>query len=716
MVHEFKMGATISQYVCTSCSGTLYAKEGNYYPTEKDAEKGINGTTAPTCAHCQQPFAPNIRFVGGVFKHLNPLYQFLGDITEEAPALVSLWNLFRSWSGSCARMEWIRDWEFYCQILLRLAIGNCLYEFILLVVWLVGTPAGILGWFPIMDLLNFFRLGFPLSIIAVLVLFGMVHFIRSYIQVLEADVNQKGQALFLSFNAFAVSTAVKKLRHRFMAINNTYSEAFNLASGLLSVVGLAVTVFGSSGNHFFYLYRAWVGFAGLWPNTVGGIQSLFNVEYRRRVSDSILGEFFRSIRPFAGWISAFALICTYNLKGIPQQPKNRKMDIRRKKDQEFVENVDDFEPVNPREVNSVSLVTIPNNPAFINANVVHRSLVQIQGNYTATAFRAGNYIVTAIHCLTTYNKGYGAWLFDPNEKKFYWAPLASRFKYDGTRIAGDGIAVLHLPQSNYFLARMSCPVGTPVDGTLFVATYLADNNRVKPNWAISTGNGVYRSDTNNITLWSSVESGSSGGPVLHTSGAVLGVIYAENAQHNIAFGLTKDVISFLARAGGVQPKVSVVIPSRGEYIRDFTRISKHDESFAPSSQRSVNSIDGPILPFYLNSENFGSMNGISIYESEKELEEELGKDKKKKKERQEKREGTIPDDEPYLSSNNLEELQQEKPAKGTWAERNARFKKKQEREKAEKERQRGEIVAQIHAAPVPVEPLIVGEVAPAVLP
>lgn len=711
------MGAAISQYLCSKCGHIIYAKEGKYYPTEVDAENNLNGTLAPKCAVCQQDFSPNINYISRWLKHLDPVVKFAGDIAEEAPALTTAWSNYSQWQSSRRRVELARDYEVWCTIAINFVIAflgmELLFYFAYYVAWYYDFLDGLF----VLGIVNIFRVGFPLAIFALLILLGFRHFIGTYIQNLEDDVTQKSQAFFLSFNAIIVSTAVKKLRHRFVAINNTYAEAFNFASGLLTVAGLGTAIFGMPGNNFFYLYRAWVSFAGYWPNLCNGIRNFFSIDYRRRFSNSLLGEFIDSIRPYAGWLCASAIVGVYYFKKPAVQPKGRKMDIRKKKDQEKSDNVDGYEPVDPSEVNCLPVVTIPNSPPFINSNLVHKSLIQIQGNYTATAFRAGQHVVTAVHCLTKYNRGFGAWLYDPMEKKHYWAPLEGSFKFAGSRIPHDGIAVLHLPQSNYFLSRHSCTVASPTDGNLYCATWLADNNRINPSWAISGGNAVYSAATNNITLWASVESGSSGGPVLQSAGSVVGVVYAENSQHNLAFGFTQEIIAFLARTGGVKPAPSVSIPSTEEFIRNFTRIEKPQASLEALSPRLNQSINGPIRHVNSNMQNCGSTTGISeeeeISSSDDESVVPMGKDKKKKQERQKKNEGRFdPHEDNYLSSNQIpDNLQNNQPDKS----KNKRKNKKKKEQKEDLEKRKNREDNNIVPSPINanVEIISVGSINPA---
>lgn len=586
-------------------------------------------------------------------------------------------------------------------VVFRFFLFLLIYEALLQTVILFDNVYDHFIWATVMDLLLFFRLGPALCFVVAFMSYLFARALGSFIVNLEKDIESKRSAFFLSINALCASVAVRKLRERFSAINNTYAEAFNFASGILSLAGLGATLFGSSGNSFFYLYRAWTCFAGFWPVVRNGISSLCGDDLKRSVSDSRVGQFFRDIKPYAGWAIAAAIAGKFYYGSGSVQPRGRKMDIRKKKNQERSDNVEHFDPVDPRDVKCDPVVTIPNSPPFINSNVVHKSLVQIQGNYTATAFRAGNYIVTAVHCLSAYNKTFGAWLYDPEEKCFLWAPLAARFKNQHSRIHGDGIAILHLPQSNYLLSRNSCSVAAPCDGQLYCATFLADNNRITPNWAISTGNGVYRTSTGNITLWSSVEKGSSGGPVLHSKGYVVGVVYAENSQHNIAFGITKEVVDFLARTGVVAQSTSEPIPYLGDCIRGFLPTGRQEALSEVLDLPLPMNTDGQIRHHYSRRMSYSSTSGISDSESE-----ELGKDKAKKKERQRKKEGTLPSDKEFFSSHHQEELckADDKKRKPKSRNRNkqetARFKNKKKEDLEKKDQRESiQVAAVVHVAP-----------------
>lgn len=582
-------------------------------------------------------------------------------------------ELFKSCQRDKRKLEYfvgldrIISWLFILSLIMGLFTGS-LYLAIQ-----VSTITGIYIWYDLCLFLLSFTFRIDLTILLLVGLTLCKWIVEQYKRLMLQSLSEKEKLFNTRLCTFVSSRVAQHFIRRFQPIVSNYTEVFSICTSLFTLFGTLSALFGVIGADFVNFYRIWVFFASSWSTIGQHLSSLFTTNFRGRIRNSFLGRFAERIRPYAGWIIGTIIILRFtSWKSISKKPKRRPMGIPKKKNQQNLDNVDNFDAVDPGSVPDAPVVTIPSNPPVVNSNNVHRSLLQVRGNYFGTAFRVGNHLITAIHCLTKYNKSHGVFIYDPEEKKYYWAPLVKIFRNDKSRITSDGIAICDLPNSTYILTRHSASIASPNHGEFYAATWLSTNDELRPEWLISTGNAVQNDATNNISIWCSVGPGSSGGPVLSSQGSVVGVVYAENSLHNIAFAITKDVVDFLAKAGVARSQNLDAIFSQEEYFRKYMSIDRPEDMYPSSSQKLPRSMDGHIVPQNLSDESCLSTIGDSESECATDsLSCKMGKDKKKRKQREKQKPGTLPED-------GKEYLESKRPNNHSWMRGRLRPKKKKQ--------------------------------------
>lgn len=238
----------------------------------------------------------------------------------------------------------------------------------------------------------------------------------------------------------------------------------------------------------------------------------------------------------------------------------RKLRVVQKRHQRVYPGMAPVMPVDPSELNFTSNLeqnefsktrTFPEYPTFDGFSTVHASLVRINGLYGATAFRCGQNLVTAGHCVGNdpqFGSEKGIPCFNPDDGKVYWAPLEKFFRNPFPQLGGDGIAVCSLPNADYFLTRQSCQLVVPSKQLAHAGSYRLQGQTGHPKWTFSTG----PCSVDHPIIWfkSSVEPGSSGGPIINTDGSVVGVVVAHTTSTNVGMVMTDEVVSFLTKPGG----------------------------------------------------------------------------------------------------------------------------------------------------------------------
>lgn len=289
-----------------------------------------------------------------------------------------------------------------------------------------------------------------------------------------------------------------------------------------------------------------------------------------------------------------------------------------RKRQEISDDTSDCPPAHVCNV----MAEIPGSAKFKGSGLVSASLVRVKASYIATAFRTGNFLVTAIHCVGLKNKQStekGIWVENPEDRRYYWAPLEQSFLNESV---GDGVAVCSLPNSEYFVNLKSCSLGVHKDEEP-VMTFTCDCGSRIPSWTISTGTSFLFPDTGLCYMLSTVKPGSSGGPIMNTDGSIIAIVYAETNLNgdpiNVGIVINDDVRNFLVSGGAVKPSTSESLTDDQSDIESI-EINESDPSLPHIIHISSQNIPGPILGKLLKPKNWKNSNG---YQRRK------GKDKKK---------------------------------------------------------------------------------------
>lgn len=269
-----------------------------------------------------------------------------------------------------------------------------------------------------------------------------------------------------------------------------------------------------------------------------------------------------------------------------------------------------------------SLAEIPGSAKFKGSGLVNAALVRVKASYVATAFRTGNFLVTAMHCVGLKNKQSnekGIWVENPDDRRYYWAPLEQEFPNDSI---GDGVAVCSLPNGEFFVNLKSCSLGAHKDEEP-VMTFTCDCGSRIPSWTVSTGTSFLHPESGLCYMYSTVKPGSSGGPIMNTDGSIVAIVYAETNLNgdpiNVGIVVSDDVRHFLVSGGAVKPSTSGS-PTSDQLDTKSIETSELDQSSPHIIHISSQNIPGQIQERFLKSKNSKNSNG---YQRRK------GKDRKK---------------------------------------------------------------------------------------
>lgn len=238
---------------------------------------------------------------------------------------------------------------------------------------------------------------------------------------------------------------------------------------------------------------------------------------------------------------------------VPKSRKRKQVDGLRivpKKKQFSLDEMPNCVPVDPRELSYNRM--FPESPGFRGVGLCLGSLVRIKSGYAATAFRVGNCMVTAGHCITRRadNGELGMFLENPEDRKFYWAPLEKNFPSPSAKLA-DSIAVCSIPYGDFFMSLKSVSIRAPKEGNFKVGTFILNGIDGKAMWDTSNGDAIFKDDV--FAFRSGARPGSSGGPIVNTDGSCVAIVSSEGHTSNFGLQVTEEVRDFLTKPGGVKP-------------------------------------------------------------------------------------------------------------------------------------------------------------------
>lgn len=259
--------------------------------------------------------------------------------------------------------------------------------------------------------------------------------------------------------------------------------------------------------------------------------------------------------------------------------------VPKRKQRVYTENPP-VRPVDPSELNFVYNTpefvtpnrTFPEHPTFNGVSVAEKSLVRINGKYSATAFRVGNNLVTAMHCVGRDESfpGDGIACYNPEDNKFYWAPLEKCFRNKSPMVGGDGVAICSLPNHDFFLTRHSCQITVPNKKVAHAGSYRLQNFEGKPNFTFSIGPCDVEQYL--LAFKSSVEPGSSGGPIINPDGSVIAVVVGHTQFSNYGLLITDEIRDFLVKGGDAEPTTSETHTQSQSDINSISTESSEESS------------------------------------------------------------------------------------------------------------------------------------------
>jgi hypothetical protein len=139
--------------------------------------------------------------------------------------------------------------------------------------------------------------------------------------------------------------------------------------------------------------------------------------------------------------------------------------------------------------------------------------------------------------------------------------LVAAFKKHDCLIPEDGIAILDIPNSTYFvgLPALSIDSHPTESGKCMVFHFTSDNSEAGGTWFPSVGEYDIPANKKVINTKASIGRGSSGGPVISRNG-VMGVVHAESTITNQALLITSEIVAFL-KSGGAAATSSPAVAS-----------------------------------------------------------------------------------------------------------------------------------------------------------
>nr|QZZ63411.1 hypothetical protein [Leuven wasp-associated virus 7] len=619
---------------CDQCNENFFETQGRNYRTRSEASSRVGGTPCPECPHCGFSISP-VMDDGGNSSRLD---EWIGIATRLGRDIAG--SLGKNSSGIVSAVHHIEQLNLYSAWLRR--IQTCMFSIVaILFAWTsFQITAAVYFMFSLHDrnhggLINRIIVSCAMDFRSVVFFslvgsfcYGVLLLASLYLQ----DVVRLREKSVRRCVGGIIASIVADFGDRYYLTKtiNGLGDMWSTYSNILAILSPISVLFFSNYHQLLALQRSLFlsnhGFSFIKERFVGNrTRSCWN-----RIKNSWIFSVASHAEPYL-WIAGFSGAIFTFYKVCFKRGKPRRTSVNRRRSQEHRNNVDDVDPVDPVEVPSVVL---PGSPPFVGHNVVHRSLLQIRGKYTGTAFRCGNSIVTATHCLSKKDNQFGAWIFAPDEKKFYWAKHERTFRFSGTRIQGDGISVLSLPNCNWCISRTSAAVSVPPSREMQVGAYLSNNDPNAPDWAFSSGGATFNAKSNNISLWASIAPGSSGGPALHPNGCVVGVVHAENQMHNVAIAFSQDIVDFLAQ----RPKArslpaQEVTQEVGEFLESCSEMSDSESILNEFQDGQLeNNSDGRQAPKRKRTKKSENTTGDS----------KTGRDKQKKNARAKQKPGTVP--------------------------------------------------------------------------
>jgi len=378
--------------------------------------------------------------------------------------------------------------------------------------------------------------------------------------------------------------------------SSTINNFWVFADACFSAGGLILAISGFKSGHYIDLQRSIRMVAITWPRVFGD-----NFDWSNYLGFSFAKKMARNIQPYlptisllAGYagIAAAAAYSAYNAT-IRSKPRRRNQETMVPQVTRIVPSADQIrreqprnEPIDPDWVPHTFARQFPGNPTFPSTAKTLTGLLHIGGAYRATAFRAGNNLLTAVHCLCKHDGKFGAWVYNPDDKLYYFAPLVAAFKKHDCLLPEDGIAILDIPHATYFIGLPALSVDShPTEsGKCMVFHYTVDNSTAGGTWFPSVGEYDIPANKKVINTKASIGRGSSGGPVISRNG-VMGVIHAESTVTNQALLITSEIVAFL-KSGGAAAISSPAVASA----------MLVDQSYEPHCDRScLQSLDSKTL-------------------------------------------------------------------------------------------------------------------------
>lgn len=380
--------------------------------------------------------------------------------------------------------------------------------------------------------------------------------------------------------------------YSFQTCSSDAENAIGFVSSILTIISPVMAIWASGYRSFFMLERSLSIVARSWGYIVDKIGWFCNfvsaLDWKRKTA---LGALAIASTVGGYWFYTRSI----------RKRKRRSALVPRKK-QIISDEVPNTHGAECDPMASYSVV-LPDSPLFSGVDLVYKSLVKIHSSLMiATAFRVGQNLVTAGHCLTFKVKGSnerGIWIINPIDRKYYWAPLEKTFRRESSTVLWDSVAVCSLPNdtSNYFSSLNSLSLVIPQEEKLKVGTFILDPLHRDPRWSFASGKAKRKHDSHGcVDKWvletdSSLKPGSSGGPVMNQNGSIVGVSYAETQNANFCLTISDDLIDFLRNGGGAPQKELEVESCSDEYDSDCSSTGSVEESSDFSDQDT--NLDGP---------------------------------------------------------------------------------------------------------------------------
>jgi hypothetical protein len=172
----------------------------------------------------------------------------------------------------------------------------------------------------------------------------------------------------------------------------------------------------------------------------------------------------------------------------------------------------------------------------------------------ATAFKTGNYLCTAGHCLMEKDGVKGVTIL--KDKIHFWCPLIREFPVGNG--CPDTVAFCQLPVNMSGLKSLTA-APAPNDGWGYVVARVYGTDAIEPSF------GSFETPHH----WCSTSEGSSGGPFLTEQGVVIGVHGIGSCDSNKFYPFTKEMVDFskagsgttVVKSDGLTAVLSPVIPT-----------------------------------------------------------------------------------------------------------------------------------------------------------